>query len=114
MVAAATPWSGPSSASGPYFFYGSEGCDGHGFTFDFSRGVASETETHVSGWTYLSGNYQGTDGQWYYGLGPGWEQYYRADQAFSDAPAANYVRHTACNPGGSCPYTTSAYTSYPP
>lgn len=114
------PWTSMSEATGPHTFT-SEGCDGFGFSDDWSpSGVSSYTEAEVVGtstgcaWVYLSGNYQDTEEVWHYGEGPGWVENDYVGDAYLDAQAANYVGHSACNPGGACSSAVFAWSSYPP
>ena len=108
-------------ANGPHAFYDSEGCDDFGYTHSWSpSGLGTKTEAYVTGtstgctWTYLSGHYKDGNGTWHYNLGPGWHQLYITAEAYTDAVEANWVSHSACNPGGTCPGIMWTYTTYPP
>lgn len=132
MKRALTQWSGcvlglavalaPIAASGnANTFSNSEGCEGSGLTTETGTNlISSQTSAHVinsstgCNWVYLVGNYQDTEGTWYYGLGPGWIQLPSKTAGYLDCQAANYVGHSACNPGGPCPYASYIWTSYPP
>lgn len=110
----------PAMATGPNWFYNSEGCDGYGYTWlSGTNQISSETDAEVIGssspctWEYLNGSYQSTGGNWYF-LGPGWDNngtgYYKV--VVSNAQHAANVGHSGCNPGGPCTNANFSYTSY--